>query len=95
LFGGDKTSCVWYNGPTDRHACPQATKIATGGTPMVQRKDLLSLGFYRLSPFHGSDRALSYRIEKIEESVRVETLSRVFDLKPELIERALVILKKC
>ncbi len=34
---------------------------------MVQRKDLLSLGFYRLSPFHGSDRALSYRIEKIEE----------------------------
>ena len=35
------------------------------------------------------------RIEKIEESVRVETLSRVFDLKPELIERALVILKKC
>ena len=35
------------------------------------------------------------RIEKIEESARVETLSRVFDLKPELIERALVILKKC
>ena len=36
---------------------------------MVQRKDLLSLGFYRLSPFHGSDRALSYRIEKIEEVI--------------------------
>lgn len=33
------------------------------------------------------------RIEKIEESSRVETLSRIFDLKPELIERALVILK--
>ncbi|WP_405338161.1 hypothetical protein [Fibrobacter sp.] len=36
---------------------------------------------------HGS------RIEKIEESSRVETLSRIFDLKPELIERALDILK--
>ena len=34
------------------------------------------------------------RIEKIEESSRVETLSRIFDLKPELIERALTILKK-
>ena len=33
------------------------------------------------------------RIEKIEESSRVETLSRIFDLKPELIERALDILK--
>ena len=36
---------------------------------MVQRKDLLSIGFYRLSPFHGSDRSLSYRIEKLEEQV--------------------------
>ena len=34
------------------------------------------------------------RIEKIEESARVETLSRVFDLKPELIERAMRILHK-
>ena len=34
------------------------------------------------------------RIEKIEESARVETLSRIFDLKPELIERALHILQK-
>ncbi len=34
------------------------------------------------------------RIEKIEESERVETLSRIFDLKPELIERALRILQK-
>ena len=34
------------------------------------------------------------RIEKIEESARVETLSRVFDLKPELIERAISILHK-
>lgn len=34
------------------------------------------------------------RIEKIEESVRVETLSRIFDLKPELISRALNILNK-
>ena len=34
------------------------------------------------------------RIEKIEKSAQVETLSRVFDLKPELIECALVILNK-
>ena len=34
------------------------------------------------------------RMEKIEDSVRVETLSRIFDLKPELIERALRILNK-
>ena len=34
------------------------------------------------------------RIEKIENSARVETLSRIFDLKPELIERALHILNK-
>ena len=34
------------------------------------------------------------RIEKIEKSAQIETLSRVFDLKPELIERALVILNK-
>lgn len=34
------------------------------------------------------------RIEKIEESVRVETLSRIFGLKPELIDRALHILHK-
>ncbi|MBQ6660793.1 MAG: GNAT family acetyltransferase [Lachnospiraceae bacterium] len=38
---------------------------------MVLRKDLLSIGFYRLSPFHGSDGPLSYRIEnfKIEDGV--------------------------
>ena len=34
------------------------------------------------------------RIEKIENSAQIETLSRVFDLKPELIERALHILNK-
>jgi hypothetical protein len=34
------------------------------------------------------------RIEKIEESARVETLSRIFELKPELIERAMRILHK-
>ncbi len=34
------------------------------------------------------------RIEKIEESARVETLSRIFGLKPELIDRALHILHK-
>ena len=39
---------------------------------MVQRKDLLSLGFYRLSAFHGSDGPLSYRIEKIEEEDGVD-----------------------
>ena len=33
-------------------------------------------------------------IEKIENSAQIETLSRVFDLKPELIERALRILNK-
>ena len=34
------------------------------------------------------------RIEKIDESARVETLSRIFELKPELIERAMRILHK-
>ena len=34
------------------------------------------------------------RIEKIEESARVETLSRIFGLKPDLIDRALHILHK-
>jgi len=34
------------------------------------------------------------RIEKIEESARVETLSRIFGLKPDLIDRALHILCK-
>lgn len=34
------------------------------------------------------------RIEKIEAPARVETLSRIFDLKPELIDRALGILEK-
>jgi len=34
------------------------------------------------------------RIEKIENSAQIETLSRVFDLNPELIERALHILNK-
>ena len=33
-------------------------------------------------------------IEKIDESARVETLSRIFDLSPELISRALGILSK-
>ncbi|MBO4653045.1 MAG: hypothetical protein J5649_06995 [Lachnospiraceae bacterium] len=35
---------------------------------MVLRKDLLSIGFYKLSAFHGSDGPLNYRIE----AVRVE-----------------------
>ena len=39
---------------------------------MVLRKDLLSLGFYRLSPFHGSDGPLSYRIEKFTEEDGVD-----------------------
>jgi hypothetical protein len=34
------------------------------------------------------------RIEKIEESARVDTLSRIFGLKPDLIDRALHILNK-
>lgn len=34
------------------------------------------------------------RMEKIDSSVRVETLSRIFDLKPDLVERALHILEK-
>jgi len=34
------------------------------------------------------------RMEKIESPARVETLSRIFDLKPELVERALKILEK-
>jgi len=34
------------------------------------------------------------RIEKIENSARVETLSRIFGLKPELIDRALHVLSK-
>ena len=33
---------------------------------MVLRKDLLSLGFYKLSAFHGSDGPLSYRIENVK-----------------------------
>ena len=38
--------------------------------------------------------AAGSHIEKIEKSAQIETLSRVFDLKPELIERALNILNK-
>ena len=34
---------------------------------MVLKKDLLSLGFYKLSAFHGSNGPLNYRIERIEE----------------------------
>lgn len=34
------------------------------------------------------------RMERIEAPARVETLSRIFDLKPELVERALHILEK-
>ena len=33
---------------------------------MVQRNDILSLGFYEKSPFTGSDHLLRYRIEKLE-----------------------------
>ena len=38
---------------------------------MVLRKDLLSIGFYKLSTFHGSDGPLNYRIEmfKVEDGV--------------------------
>jgi len=39
---------------------------------MVLRKDLLSIGFYRLSPFYGSDGTLSYLIQKIEETVETD-----------------------
>ena len=39
---------------------------------MVLRKNLLSLGFYRLSPFFGSDRALNYKIESIKEEDGVD-----------------------
>ena len=35
---------------------------------MVERKSLLSLGFYEKSPFTGSDHSLRYRIEKKESS---------------------------
>lgn len=31
---------------------------------MVNRKDLMSLGFYKLSPYTGSDGNMRYRIEK-------------------------------
>ena len=40
---------------------------------MVLRKDLLSLGFYKSSPFYGSDRALHYKINKIQEEDGVDS----------------------
>ncbi|MBR6020133.1 MAG: hypothetical protein IK055_07965 [Lachnospiraceae bacterium] len=39
---------------------------------MVLRKDLLSIGFYRLSPFHGSNGPMNYRIESIKEEDGVD-----------------------
>ena len=33
---------------------------------MVLRKDLLSIGFYKLSAFHGSRGSLNYRIENVK-----------------------------
>ena len=33
---------------------------------MIQTNDLLSLSYYELAPFTGSDKALRYRIEKKE-----------------------------
>ena len=32
---------------------------------MIQRKDLLSLNFYKTTPFTGSDGAMRYRVEKV------------------------------
>ena len=40
---------------------------------MVLRKDLLSLGFYKLSAFHGSDGPLNYRIENVKEEDGVDS----------------------
>lgn len=34
---------------------------------MLEKKDILSLEFYKKSPFHGSLCGIRYRIEKIEE----------------------------
>lgn len=34
---------------------------------MIDVKDVLSLEFYKKSPFHGSYKGIRYRIEKIEE----------------------------
>lgn len=42
---------------------------------MLERKDILSLEFYKKSPFHGSYKGIRYRIEKDEnqsEEVRLK-----------------------
>ena len=39
---------------------------------MLDRKDILSLEFYKKSPFHGSYKGIRYRIEKDEEEGKDE-----------------------
>lgn len=38
---------------------------------MVNRKDLMSLGFYKLSPYTGNDGNMRYRIEKNDDMTKL------------------------